>query len=106
MYGFYLGNLEFCRCYIQDKDIHILYHSLHKSGISNGKLWLVCNELMSSSFSLITDIVLSCKVKVLWINVNNIVEGVEDFHSMLSEHSKSERLHMIDTNLSTETACV
>ena len=96
--------INFYRCYIQDQGICILHRRLHNSGISIDRLWLDCNGLTSSSFSLIVDIVLSCKVKILWIDSNNMVEGVEDFHSMLSEHSTLEKLHMTDTNLSLETA--
>ena len=95
--------INFYCCYIQDQGIRILHRRLHNSGISIDRLWLDCNGLTSSSFSLITDIVLSCKVKILWIDSNNMVEGVEDFHSMLSEHSTLEKLHITDTNLSSET---
>ena len=70
------------------------------------RLWLDSNGLTSSSFSLITDIVISCKVKILWIDGNDDIVGEnEDFDSVLSDPSSVlEVLHMSDINLSSKVA--
>ena len=93
--------INFYRCYIQDQGIHILHHRLVGAGITITKLWLDCNGLTSSSSPLISDIVVSCKVKVLWIDGNEIVGEDENLYGMLGDPSSElELLHMSDTKLS------
>jgi len=97
--------INFYRCYIQDQGIRILHHRLVGAGITIRKLWLDCNGLTSPSSSLISDIVVSCKVKVLWIDGNEIVGKDEKFYGMLSDPSSElELLHMSDTKISPDGA--
>ncbi|XP_065892676.1 protein NLRC3-like isoform X2 [Dysidea avara] len=99
------GGINFYRCYIQDPGIRMLHHKLVGSSISIRKLFLDCNGLTSSSSSLISDIAVSCKVKVLWIDSNEIVGEDENFYGMLIDpSSKIERLHMSDTKISSAGA--
>ena len=94
--------LNFYRCYIQDQGIRILHRRLKNSGIIITKLWLDSNGLTSSSSSLISDIVISCKVEVLWIDGNKVVGEDDGFHNMFSDPtSVLEYLHMADAKLST-----
>jgi len=95
------------RCYIEDQGVRILHHGLVGAGITITKLWLDgCNGLTSSSLPLISDIVISCKVKVLWIDGNDIIGEDEKFYKMLSDSSSMlESLHMADAKL-TSTATI
>ena len=97
--------LNFYRCYIQDQGIRILHRRLKNSGIIITKLWLDSNGLTSSSSSLISDIVVSCKIKVLWIDGNKVVGEDDGFHTMFSDPtSVLEMLHMADAKLSASGA--
>lgn len=97
--------LNFYRCYIQDQGIRILHRRLKNSGIIITKLWLDSNGLTSSSSSLISDIVVSCKIKVLWIDGNKVVGEDDGFHTMFSDPTSAlEMLHMADAKLSTSGA--
>lgn len=93
--------LNLYRCYIQDQGIRILHRRLKISGIILSKLWLDTNGLTSSSSSLISEIVVNCKVKVLWIDSNEIVGEDDGFHTMFSDPSSIlELIHMADVKLS------
>ena len=97
--------LNFYRCYIQDQGIRILHRRLISSGIAITKLWLDSNGLTSSSSSLISDIVINCKVKTLWIDGNKVVGEDDGFHNMFSDPtSVLEYLHMADANLTSTGA--
>ena len=97
--------VNFYRCYIQDQGIRVLHRRLKNSGIIISKFWLDTNGLTSSSSSLISDIVVNCQVKVLWIDSNEIVGEDDGFHTMFSDpSSRLELLHMADAKLSTKGA--
>ena len=68
-------------------------------------MWLDTNGLTSSSSSLISDIVLNCKIKILWIDGNKIVGEDDDFYKMVSDPSSTLKvLHMADAKLSSKGA--
>ena len=92
--------LDLYHCYIQDHGLHILHRGLlHCKKIIN-QLWLTYNGLTTQSSSLISDIAVMCKVKVLRIAGNAIGEN-EQLYSMLSSPSTMlEELHMEHTKLS------
>ena len=97
--------VNFYRCYIQDQGIRILHRRLKNSSITITILWLDNNGLTSSSSSLISDIVVSCQVKILWIDSNDIVGEDDGFHTMFSDpSSRLTFLHMADAQLSTKGA--
>ena len=97
--------INFYHCYIQHQGIRILHHRLKNSGIIIIALWLYTNGLTSSSSSLISDIVVNCQVKVLWIDSYEIVGEDDGFHTMFSDpSSRLELLHMADAQLSSKGA--
>jgi len=97
--------LNLYRCYIQDQGIRILHRRLKNGGITISKLWVDTNGLTSSSSSLVSDIVINCKIKVLWIDGNEIVGEDDGFHTMFSNpSSRLELLHMADAKLSSKGA--
>ena len=99
--GLYLSH-----CYIQDHGLHILHRGqLHCRNITIDQLWLYNNGLTTQSSSLISDITVKCKVKVLWIDDNNTIGEDEQLYSMLSSPSTMlEELHMRRTQLSSRAA--
>ena len=97
--------LHLSYCYIQDHGLHILHRGLlHCRKIIN-KLQLIHNGLTTQSSSLISDIVVTCKVKLLWINGNDTIGEDEQLYSILSNPSTMlEELHMTNTKLSSRAA--
>ena len=97
-------NLTFC--YIQDKGLNILYHRLcHKSGVTINELWLSYNGLTTRSSSLISELTVKCKVKILRIAVNHSIGEDQQLYSMLTDSSNLlEQLDMHDTLLSSRAA--
>ena len=97
-------NLSFC--YIQDHGLHILHRGLlHCRNITIDQLGLYYNGLTTQSSSLISDIAVKCKVKVLWIGGNPTIGENEQLYSMLSNPSTVlEELIMRDTKLSCRAA--
>ena len=93
-------------CYIQDHGLHILYHGLlHCSNISIDQLQLSVNGLTTLSSSLISEITLKCKVKVLRITGNYTIGENEQLYSMLNSSSTMlEGLWMANTKLSSRAA--
>ena len=100
------AKLDLYRCYIQDYGLHILHHGLfHCSDITINKLQLDSNGLTTQSFSLISDIIVKCKVKELEINNNYIIEENEELYSILSNSfTMLEELYMMHTKLSSRSA--
>ena len=98
--------LNLYRCYIQDHGLHILHRGLlHCRNITIDRLELDWNGLTIQSSSLISDIAVKCKVKVLWIAVNRIIGENEQLYSMLSNPSTTlEQLYMDHTKLSCRAA--
>ena len=59
-------------CYIQDDGLHTLHDAINCSRITIQTLGLSRNGLTTSSLSFIRDITISCAVKRLWIDGNDI----------------------------------
>ena len=99
--GLYLDS-----CYIQDHGLHILHRGLlHYTDITITELWLNYNGLTSQSSSIISDITVSCNVKVLRINGNHTIGEDEQLYSILTNPSTMlETLIMYDTALSSRAA--
>ena len=95
--------LDLNSCHIQDYGLRLLHHSLHRSDITIEDIRLDNNDLSSSSDSLLNDIVLNCKVKVLNIGSNKAIGETQQFiTTMLLDPSTSiEGLSMYYNNYST-----
>ena len=98
--------LNLSDCYMQDKGLHTLYRGLrHCSNITIKKLVLDNNGLTTQSSSLISQLVVQYKVKVLWITSNYTIGEDQQLYSMLTNPSNVlERLLMMDTKLSSTAA--
>lgn len=98
--------LNLLSCYIQDHGLHILHRGLlHCKNITIDHLWLDYNGLTTQSSSLISDITVKCKVKVLVIGGNQTIGEDEQLYSMLSSPSTMlEELNMWGTQLSSSAA--
>ena len=94
--------LDLTSCYIQDHGLHILHHGLlHCSSIIITELHLGQNGLTRQSASLISDITVSCNVKVLVIIANHTIGEDEQLYSILSNPSTMlEQLYMYNIALS------
>ena len=90
-------------CHIQDYGLRLLHRSLHHSNITIDDLWLRNNVLSSSSDNSLSDIVITCKVKVLNISNNKAVGETPHFFTTLLTHPSCviEKLYMWDNNYST-----
>ena len=98
--------LNLSRCYIQDHGLHILHRGLlHCRKITIDLLWLNYNGLTTQSSSLISDIVVTCEVKVLGIDGNYSIGENEQLYSILSNPSTMlKELYMQYTKLSSRAA--
>ena len=98
--------LNFYVCYIQDHGLHILHHGLlHCRKITIDQLQLHYNGLTTQSSYLISDITVTCEVKMLEINGNYTIGENEQLYSMLTNPSTMlEELHMYNTKLSSRAA--
>ena len=98
--------LNLWSCYIQDHGLHILHRGLlHCRNITIDQLMLGYNGLTTQSSSLISDITVKCKVKMLWIDGNYTIGEDEQLYSMLSHPSTIlEELYMFSTQLSSRAA--
>ena len=98
--------LNLWNCYIQDHGLHILHRGLlHCRNVTIDQLDLGYNGITTQSSSLISDITVKCKVKVLWIDGNNTIGEDEKLYSMLSHPSTIlQELDMEDTQLSSRAA--
>jgi len=92
-------------CFIQDRGLHIIHKHLHHNDVTITELSLSDNGLTTSSSSLISDIVLNCKVEELGIDGNHTIGESEEFYTM-STHPSSMLtvLYMMDTSSSTIAA--
>ena len=94
-------NLNFCASYIQDHGLHIIHNYLNHSNITITKLWLSKNGLTRISSSLISNVVLSCKVEVLYIGGNHTIGENKELYTMLTHPFSMLRvLGMHSTSLS------
>ena len=97
--------LKLLKCYIQDHGVHILHRGLTSYDVTITALVLESNGLTESSSFAISDITISCRVKVLDIRYNNTVGEDERLYSIISDpSSKLEQLHMRYTKLSSSGA--
>ena len=98
--------LDLYNCHIQDKGLNILYHGLrHSNDITIDELGLDYNGLTSQSSSLISELTVKCKVKILWIDGNDTIGEDQQLYSMLTNPSTElEHLYMAATNLSSRGA--
>ena len=98
--------VDMFRCFIRDHGVHIMHRRLSQfNDIVINELWLSDNGLMSQSSSLISEITVKCKVKVLGIGYNDFIGEDWQLYSMLSDHATMlEELYMIDTKLSSTAA--
>ena len=98
--------LNLYHCYLQDHGLHILHRGLlHCRKITIDELDLDYNGLTTQSSSLISDIVVTCEVKVLWIGGNDTIGENEQLYSILSNPSTMlEELNMRDNKLSSRAA--
>ena len=98
-----LLNLDFC--HIQDHDLQILQRGLRSSNVIITGLVLQYNYLTAVSSSAISDLTISCRVKIWNIHGNNAVGEDERLYRILTDHSSMvEELYMGDTNLSSSAA--
>ena len=93
-------------CHIQDKGLNILYRGLrHCTNITINVLALINIGLTTQSSSLISELTVKCKVKVLWIAGNHTIGEDQQLYSMLyNSSSVLERLYMTHTQLSSRAA--
>ncbi|XP_065885602.1 protein NLRC3-like isoform X1 [Dysidea avara] len=97
--------LNLMLCYIQDRGLHTIHKYLKNCDVIINNLWLIDNGLTSSSSSFISDIVLSCKVEVLWISYNHTIGESEELYTMLTHPSSMLTiLYMSYTSLSSIAA--
>jgi len=94
--------------YSQDHGMNILYHGLcHCSDITINKLWLDYSGLTRQSSSLISELTVKCKVKLLVINGNDTIGEDEQLYYMLTNSSiMLETLYMHNTKLSSTAAII
>ena len=76
--------LDLFLSHIQHHGIRILHRALKDQGITIREIIFTKNGLRSSSNSLVKDIVISCRVEVLWISYNDCVGETKDFSTILS----------------------
>ena len=97
--------LNLSLCYIQDHGLLILHRGLLHCRNIIDQLELDYNGLTTQSSSLISDIVVTCEVKVLVINDNDTIGENEQLYSILSNPSTMlEELDMHNTKLSSRAA--
>ena len=77
--------LDLFLSHIQHHGIRILHHALKDGNVTIREIILTKNSLDSSSDILIKDIIISCKVEVLWISYNDFVGETKHFSSILSD---------------------
>ena len=97
--------LSIYECYIQDNGLQIIHRYLHCKNITIRKFQLSYNGLTKSSASLVTNIVLTCAVEVLWISGNRAIGESQELYKMLTDSSSMlTRLNLHSTSLSTVAA--
>ena len=98
--------LNLSGCHIQDKGLNILRHTLcHTSDIIINYLWLSNNGLTTQSSSLISELSVKCRVKILVIDGNYIIGEDQQLYYMLTDPSTTlEVLYMWYTWLSSQGA--
>ena len=77
--------LDLFLSHIQHHGIRILHHALKDSNVTIREIIFTKNGLSSSSDNLVKDIVINCRVEVLWISYNDGVGETKQFSTMLSD---------------------
>jgi len=97
-------NLQFC--YIQDTGFHIIHNYLkHCFNLTITKLWLTNNGLTKVSSSLISELVINCKVEELDVSGNHTIGDGEELYNMLIHPlCVLKRLFMVNISLSSSAA--
>ena len=92
-------------CHIQDHGLQILQRGLSNGDVTITELVLGYNDLTAVSSFAISDLTISCRVKKLCINGNNI-DGEDDrlYRIITDQSSMVEVLEMINNNLSSNGA--
>ena len=98
--------LNLSSCHIQDKGLKILYRGLrHSNDVTTDVLGLLYNGLTSKSSSLISELTVKCKVKILLIDGNHTIGEDQQLYSILTNPSTElEQLYMNNTSLSSKGA--
>ena len=98
--------LNLYSCHIQDKGLNILYRGLrHSNDVTIDELGLYDNGLTSESSSLISELTVKCKVKMLVIIGNHTIGEDQQLYSMLTNPSTElEQLDMGRISLSSRGA--
>ena len=98
--------LNLFNCHIRDAGLHIIHRIITSSSITIEELRLYGNDLSSSSDGCLTDIVITCGVKVLNIGYNKTIGQTEEFFPTIlsSPSSMVEKLYISDINLSNRAA--
>ena len=98
--------LNLINCYIQDKGLNILYRGLrHISDVTIDYLKLSYNGVTRRSSSLLSELTVKCKVKMLGIDGNDTIGEDQQLYSMLTNPSTElEQLYMHHTSLSSRGA--
>ena len=94
--------LYLCNCHIQDKGLSILCRGLRNSSDTTiDQIVLNNNDLTRQSSSLISELTIKCKTKILWINGNSTIGEDQHLYAMLTNPSTVlQDLSMASTNLS------
>ena len=90
--------------YIRDAGLRILHCKLHLSTTTIEQLGLYDNDLSSSSYGYLSDIVINCKVRLLDISYNNIIGQAEEFFPTILSSPLLEELYIAGINLSSTAA--
>ena len=98
--------LNLYNCHIQNKGLNVLCHGLcHSGDVVIDKLWLDYNGLTAQSSSLISELTVKCKIKILRISDNYTIGEDQQLYSMLTHPcSMLELLYMYDIQLSSRAA--
>ena len=93
-------------CHIQDHGLQILQRGLRSSNVIITKLELLYNSLTAVSSSAISDLTISCRVKILDISGNKTVGEDDRLYRILTDHSSMvEELYM-DSTISSSSAAI
>ena len=101
--------LDLMSCHIRDAGLHIIHRTITSSlasSITIEELWLMNNDLSSSSDGCLADIVITCGVKELAISNNKTIGQTEEFFPTILSPSSSmiEILYIADIQLSNTAA--
>ena len=95
--------LNLSSCHIQDKGLNILHRGLrHSTNITINQLWLFNNGLTAQSSSLISELIVKCRVRRLSISRNYTIG--EDQQLLTHLATTLEELYMWSTQLSSRGA--